>query len=113
MNSPIGEWISPCGLRTLSRLSRISIVIELKLHLRGKEQFGRAISGLSKALDFTGTQVGLLIYADGPVGIHDDAISDPRICVLSLEDFLAKLKHQGFADLLRRARNLRVHGVMS
>jgi hypothetical protein len=89
------------------------VVIELKTRLRGKLQFKRAIAQLSKALDSTGTQVGLLIYAEGHLTIDEDALFDPRVCVFSLEEFLSGLKQRGFADLLRRARNMRVHSVMT
>ena len=78
------------------------IVIELKMALRGKEHVKRTIMRLAKALDSTGTQVGLLIYADGRVPVDEDTVSDPRILVFSLEDFLSTLKQQGFADVLRR-----------
>jgi hypothetical protein len=87
------------------------VVIELKTRLRNRDHFHTAIAELSRALDSTGTEVGLLVYAEGRVPIDNDAKSDPRVLVFSLEDFLTQLKQCGFADLLRRARNLRVHRV--
>ena len=59
----------------------------------------------------THTQVGLLIYAASDGNIDEEAVHDPRILVFSLEDFLHLLKENGFGDLVRRARNVRVHGV--
>jgi len=94
----------------LEPLIKNPVVIELKSRLRGKEHFEQAIAQLSKALDTTRTEVGLLIYAASDSHIDEELSNDPRILVFSLEDFLSLLKENGFGDLLRRARNVRVHG---
>jgi hypothetical protein len=94
----------------LEPLIKNPVVIELKSRLRGKEHFEQTIAQLVRALDMTHTQVGLLIYAASDGNIDEEAVHDPRILVFSLEDFLHLLKENGFGDLLRRARNVRVHG---
>jgi len=94
----------------LEPLIKNPVVIELKSQLRDREHFEQTIAQLARALDVTRTQLGLLIYAASDGDIDEEAVHDPRILVFSLEDFLHLLKENGFGDLLRRARNLRVHG---
>lgn len=84
------------------------VVIEVKRQLHGG-QYEQAVKQLSGYLDTSRAQVGLLIYVFGNIPI--DVGHDPRIYVFSLEDFLSELKTAGFADLLFRMRNRRVHGV--
>ena len=93
----------------LEPLIKNPVVIELKSRLRGKEQFEQTIARLASALDMTRTQMGLLIYAASDGDIDEETVHDPRILVFSLEEFLHLLKENGFGDILRRTRNVRVH----
>jgi hypothetical protein len=94
----------------LGPLIKNPVVIELRSRLKGKEHLKQTTARLAAALDSTRTQLGLLIYAASGEAIDEDAVLDPRILVFSLEEFLHLLKDTGFSDLLRRARNGRVHG---
>jgi hypothetical protein len=93
----------------LEPLIRNPVVIELKSRLRGKKHLEQAIAQLARALDMTRTQLGLLIYTASGGDIAEELVHDPRVLVFSLEDFLSLLKVNGFGDLVRRARNVRVH----
>ena len=95
----------------LEPLIKNPVVIELKTRLRGKGQLHASINQLSMILDQTRTQLGILIYVSSDTHLDEDATNDPRILVFSLEEFLSLMKEHGFGALLRRARNLRVHGV--
>ncbi len=93
----------------LEPLIKNPVVIELKSRLQGKKHFEQAIAQLTRALDMSRTQLGLLIYTASDGDIDQEALHDPRILVFSLEEFLRLLKEKGFGDLLRHARNVRVH----
>ncbi len=82
------------------------VVIEVKCPLRGKTQFDQAIARLGESLDRTNTQLGVLIYSPPAALIDSQDVHDPRILVFSLDDFLRRLKHNGFGEVLRRGRNI-------
>ena len=93
----------------LEPLIKNPVVIELKSRLQGKKHFEQAIAQLTRRIDMSRTQLGLLIYTASDGDIDQEALHDPRILVFSLEEFLRLLKEKGFGDLLRHARNVRVH----
>jgi hypothetical protein len=85
------------------------LVIEVKTALTGGGELERAIKQLSAVLDETRSRYGLLLYLFARPAIIYAALNDPRVMVMSVEDFVSGLKSVGLGDLLRRTRNEIVH----
>lgn len=78
------------------------LIIEVKKSLTNKMDFRRAIEGLSALLDGARSRRGILLYVDAkPSVLYGDAY-DPRVLVMSAEEFVAGLRDVGLGDMLRR-----------
>ncbi len=81
------------------------LVIEVKKALNGRNDLENAIKQVSAMLDETRSPFGLLLYlAAKPIVLYG-ALYDPRVVVMSVEDFIGGLRELGLGDLLWRTRN--------
>ena len=81
------------------------LVIEVKKALSGRNDLENAIKQVSAMLDETRSPYGLLLYlAAKPIVLYG-ASYDPRVVVMSVEDFIGGLRDVGLGDLLWRTRN--------
>ena len=64
-----------------------------------------AIFQVSRMLDQTRSPYGLLLYLTAKPAILYGGPYDPRVMVMSIEEFIGGLRDAGLGELLRRARN--------
>ena len=81
------------------------LVIEVKKALTGSNDLEKAIKQVSAVLDETRSPHGLLLYLAAKSAVLYGASYDPRVMVMSVEDFIGGLRDAGLGDLLRRTRN--------
>jgi hypothetical protein len=81
------------------------LVIEVKTALTGRDSLEKAIAQVSNMLDETRSPHGLLLYLTARPTILYGGPYDPRVMVMSVEDFIGGLRDAGLGELLRRARN--------
>ena len=81
------------------------LVIEVKRALNGRNELEKAIKQVSAMLDETRSPYGLLLYVAAKPIVLYGASYDPRVVVMSVEDFLGGLRDAGLGDLLWRTRN--------
>jgi hypothetical protein len=126
----VHEAIRESGVSTLSRGSRTEgrliadlavwssdfepwignpLVIEVKKALTGSKDLENTMKRLATVLDKTGSPHGLLLYLSAKPAVLYAASFDPRIMVMSVEDFIGGLRDAGLGDLLRRTRNHIAH----
>ncbi|MGP0067999.1 MAG: hypothetical protein ACLQGP_30940 [Isosphaeraceae bacterium] len=122
----IYEAIQESGISTLAKQSRMGkrriadlavwsndlepwignpLIIEVKKHLTSRKDLERTIQGVSTLLDETRSPGCLLIYLEAKPAILYGSSYDPRIMVLSAEEFIEGLRDAGLGDLLRSTRN--------
>jgi hypothetical protein len=86
------------------------LLVEIKANVRTPAQLGEALEQMKRGVAERGTTWGLLLYS-GPLDGHPPG--PPRgspVLAISVTDFLRALSKEGFADVVRRLRNERVHG---
>jgi hypothetical protein len=86
------------------------LLIELKSNPRSRSELKGAIDDLTKTLDNTHTDWGLLIYRGADFQPGEKVPVDPRVFVMTIEELIESLRDTSLGDLLHRMRNLRVHG---
>jgi hypothetical protein len=84
--------------------------IKLKSHPRSRSELQNALGELTKILDNTHSEWGLLIYQGADFEPSEQDRGDPRVFVLTIERLLESLRDASLGDFLHRMRNLRVHG---
>jgi hypothetical protein len=85
------------------------LIIEVKQALAGRKGLEQAIAQVSTMLDETHAPHGLLLYlTTSPVVLYSGSF-DPRVIVMSIEEFIGGLRGAGLGELLRRVRNEIVH----
>ena len=80
------------------------LIIEVKTELRGKSDIDMAITRLSGVLKETRSPFGLLLYLTAKPAILYGTFYDPRVLVMSIEEFIGGLKSEGLGEFLRRTR---------
>jgi hypothetical protein len=126
----ISEAIKESGVSTLSKESRLvgkrvadlavwsedlepwvgnPLIIEVKKTLTEKKHLESTIQHISTLLDETRSPRGLVIYLDANPSVLYGGAYDPRILVMSVEEFIGGLRNLGLGDLLREARNESAH----
>jgi hypothetical protein len=85
------------------------LVIEVKKTLTGSKDLEQTMQRLSAVLDETRSPYGLLLYLAAKPAVLYAASFDPRVMVMSVEDFIIGLRDSGLGDLLRRTRNHIAH----
>ncbi len=86
------------------------LVIEIKSNVRGKDQLDQAINQVLRGLGARGATWGLLLYCGTVPASLKARLQGSPVLAISVEEFLRSLKQEGFADVVRRLRNERVHG---
>jgi nucleoside 2-deoxyribosyltransferase len=81
------------------------LIIEVKTTLHGRNAFEKAIKQVSQMVDETRSRCGLLLYVAAKPIVLYGASYDPRVVVMSVEDFIGGLRDAGLGDLLLRTRN--------
>jgi hypothetical protein len=81
------------------------LIIEVKKHLTSRKDLERAIQDVATLLDETRSPRSLLIYLEAKPAILYGSPYDPRIMVLSAEEFVSGLRDVGLGDFLLRTRN--------
>jgi len=71
------------------------LLIELKSHLRSRSELQTALGELTKILDNTHSEWGLLIYQGADFKPGEHALGDPRVFVLTIESLLYRLGKNG------------------
>jgi hypothetical protein len=86
------------------------LLIEMKSHPRSPSELQSALGELTKVLDNTHSEWGLLIYQGADFEPSKETFGDPRVFVLTIESLIESLRDSSLGDFLHRMRNLRVHG---
>jgi hypothetical protein len=81
------------------------LVIDVKKALNGRDALEKAIKQVSTMLDETRSPNGLLLYLAAKPTVLYGASYDPRVVIMSIEDFIGGLRNVGLGDLLWRTRN--------
>lgn len=77
--------------------------------LTGRKGLETALVQVSAVLDDTRSPCGLLLYLTAKPAILYGGPFDPRVMVMSIEEFIGGLRDAGLGELLRRARNDLTH----
>jgi hypothetical protein len=86
------------------------LVIEVKSQLRSRSELRDALGQLTKILDRTHTEWGMLIYQRADFVPGEEALRNSRVFIVTIEHLLESLRDTSLGDYLRRLRNMRVHG---
>ncbi|MDR3638499.1 MAG: hypothetical protein P4L84_32140 [Isosphaeraceae bacterium] len=81
------------------------LVVEVKRTLSGRKDLETAVVEVSTMLDQTRSPYGLLLYLTAKPAILYGGPYDPRVMVMSIEEFIGGLRDAGLGELLRRTRN--------
>ena len=97
---------------TLQPLVGNPLLIEIKMSLCDRNQIRSIFKQCAKAANAAGAKWSLLIYGEAPdkdVSALNIAAA-PTVLALSIDELIQEMRGRTFVDVVRNARNSRVHG---
>jgi hypothetical protein len=88
------------------------LIIEVKSGLRSRSDIEKAGQQVRLYLEQIGGLWGLILYQAGSESRHEDwKAMPPHVFAIGVDNLIADLRGHSFPDVIRRRRNLLVHGI--
>ncbi|MGH7174075.1 MAG: hypothetical protein ACRELG_27705 [Gemmataceae bacterium] len=85
------------------------VAVQLRLKIGNKADAIQAVGQLAQAMARSDIAWGVLVYFTAAIDL-EHLVCMPNVLVVSAEQFLEKLQHASFAELVRQLRHQRIHG---